>query len=162
MLLCYSSKTKTTYLLLLFQEKELAAAAEKLAECQETIFLLGKQLKSLRPQTDILGSPRNQKVETSVEEEATISGIDLQDIEASEMDTFHLNKAGSESPMEFFNNPSFSPSDSEANNLLRSPVSSKQHRPTKSGSSSTSSTPTPEKHARGFSRFFSSKAKNAQ
>ncbi|KAE8731386.1 Detected protein of unknown function [Hibiscus syriacus] len=32
------------------QDKELAAAAEKLAECQETIFLLGKQLKALHPQ----------------------------------------------------------------------------------------------------------------
>ncbi|KAL8524036.1 hypothetical protein ACS0TY_013847 [Phlomoides rotata] len=142
-------------------QEELAAAAEKLAECQETIFLLGKQLKSLRPQTDILGSPRNQKVETSVEEEATISGMNLQDTEASEMDTFHLHKAGSESPLDLFHASSFSPSDSEPNNLLRSPVSSK-HRPTKSVSSSASSTPTPEKHARGFTRFFSSKAKNAQ
>lgn len=143
---------------LLRQEKELAAAAEKLAECQETIFLLGKQLKSLRPQTDILGSPRNQRVEACAEEEATISGMDL---DASEMDTFHLHKAGSESPLDPFNASSFSPLDSEANNLLKSPVSSK-HRPTKSGSSSASSTPTPEKHARGFTRFFSSKAKNAQ
>lgn len=151
---------------ILFQEKELAAAAEKLAECQETIFLLGKQLKGLRPQTD-MSPPNNgsQKVEASVEEEPTISGMNLQDLDATEMDTtgsFHLHKAGSESPMDLFN-ASFSPSDSEANNLLRSPVGSKypNHRPTKSGCSSASSTPTPEKHGRGFSRFFSSKAKNA-
>ncbi|WMV26661.1 hypothetical protein MTR67_020046 [Solanum verrucosum] len=38
------------------QEKDLTAAAEKLAECQETIFLLGKQLYSLRPQTKFMGS----------------------------------------------------------------------------------------------------------
>ncbi|KAH6796309.1 hypothetical protein C2S51_037295 [Perilla frutescens var. frutescens] len=149
------------------QEKELAAAAEKLAECQETIFLLGKQLKTLRPQTDTSShnNGRSQKVEVPVEEEPTISGTDLQDFDEPEIDTaasFHLHKAGSESPMDLFN-ASFSPSDSEANNLLRSLVSSKypKHRPTKSGSSSSSSTPTPEKHTRGFSRFFSSKAKNA-
>ncbi|KAG8377900.1 hypothetical protein BUALT_Bualt08G0081600 [Buddleja alternifolia] len=151
------------------QEKELEAAAEKLQECQETIFLLGKQLKSLRPQTDILGSPNNntrtQKVEGLVEEEPTISGTNLQDIDPSEMDistSFHLHRAGSESPMDLYNAP-FSPSDSEPNNLLRSPVGSKypKHRPTKSGSS-TSSTPTPEKQARGFSRFFSSKGKSGQ
>ncbi|PIN13399.1 hypothetical protein CDL12_13980 [Handroanthus impetiginosus] len=150
------------------QEKDLAAAAEKLAECQETIYLLGKQLKALRPQTDIMSSPNNtsQKLEASAEEEPTISGTNLHDIDQSEMDavtSFHLHRAGSESPMDLFNAP-LSPSDSEANNLPRSPVSSKypKHRPTKSSSSSASSTPTPEKHSRGFSRFFSSKGKNGQ
>ena len=146
----------------------MAAAAEKLAECQETIFLLGKQMQALRPQTDVRSpnNTRSQKVEASVEEEPTISGMNLQDSDAPDVvDTAaspHLHRAGSESPMDTFN-ASFSPSDSEANNLLRSPVSSKppSHRPTKSGSSSASNTPTPEKHARGFSRFFSSKAKNA-
>ncbi|GFP95286.1 filament-like plant protein 4 [Phtheirospermum japonicum] len=149
------------------QETELAAAAEKLAECQETIFLLGKQLKSLRPQTDILSSPNNtrsQNAEPSVHEDPTISGTEnSQDTDPSEMDTFHLHRAGSESPMDLFNIALIS-SDSEANNLLKSPISSKypKHRPTKSGSSSTSSTPTPEKHGRGFSRFFSPKGKNGQ
>ncbi|KAK4429359.1 Filament-like plant protein 4 [Sesamum alatum] len=151
------------------QEKELAVAAEKLAECQETIFLLGKQLKAMRPQTDILSSPNNgrtQKLEAYVEDEPTISGMTLHDVDPSESHSatsFHLHRAGSESPLDLFN-AQFSPSDSEANNLLRSPVNSKypKHRPTKSGSSSASSTPTPEKHARGFSRFFSSKGKNGQ
>lgn len=152
----------------LFQEKDLAAAAEKLAECQETIFLLGKQLNSLRPQTE-MSSPNNQrsqKVEISDEEELpTVSGMNPHDFDAPEADTatsFQMHKAGSESPMEPFN-ASFSPSDSEANNLLRSPVAPKypNHRPTKSGSSTALSTPTPEKHGRGFTRFFSSKAKNA-
>ncbi|KAI3460383.1 hypothetical protein Pfo_017046 [Paulownia fortunei] len=151
------------------QEKELNAAAEKLAECQETIFLLGKQLKALRPQTEFLSSPNNgrsQKVEVSTEEETTISGMNSQDIDPSEMDTdssFNLHRAGSESPLDLLNAPS-SPSESEANKPVRSPVRSKRpkHRPTKSGSSSASSTPTPEKQTRGFSRFFSSKGKNAQ
>ncbi|KAK4390772.1 Filament-like plant protein 4 [Sesamum angolense] len=150
------------------QEKELAAAAEKLAECQETIFLLGKQLKAMRPQTDIISSPNNgrtQKLEAYVEDEPTISGMNLHDMDPSESHSatsFHLHRAGSESPLDVFN-AQFSPSDSEANNLLRSPVSSKypKHRPTKSGSSSASST-LHQKHTRGFSRFFSSKGKNGQ
>ncbi|KAL3845307.1 hypothetical protein ACJIZ3_002710 [Penstemon smallii] len=135
------------------QEKEYESAAEKLAECQENIFLLGKQLKALRPQTDIPSSPdntRNQKVERSLEE-----SMNLHEFDPSEMDSatsFTLHPAGSESPLDLFN-------DSEVNDLVRSPVSSKyqKHHPTKSGSSSASSTPTPEKQARGFSRFFSSK-----
>ncbi|KAL0323180.1 UNVERIFIED_CONTAM: Filament-like plant protein 4 [Sesamum angustifolium] len=150
------------------QEKELAAAAEKLAECQETIFLLGKQLKAFRPQTDSLSSPNNgrsQKVEVSIDEEPTISGTSVPDIDPSEMDTatsLNLHRAGSESTLDPSNTP-LSPSDSEANNTARSPVRSHQsiHRPTKSVSSYASSTPTPEKQTRGFSRFFSSKGKNA-
>ncbi|XP_011074658.1 filament-like plant protein 4 isoform X1 [Sesamum indicum] len=151
------------------QEKELAAAAEKLAECQETIFLLGKQLKAFRPQTDSLISPNNgrsQKVEVLIDEEPTISGTSVPDIDPSEMDiatSLNLHRAGSESTLDPFNAPR-SPSDSEANNTARSPVRSHHpiHRPTKSVSSSASSTPTPEKQTRGFSRFFSSKGKNAQ
>ncbi|KAL5754488.1 hypothetical protein ACOSP7_022708 [Xanthoceras sorbifolium] len=38
------------------QEREIAAAAEKLAECQETIYLLGRQLQALHPQSKIGGS----------------------------------------------------------------------------------------------------------
>ncbi|KAD2804557.1 hypothetical protein R6Q59_029988 [Mikania micrantha] len=133
------------------QEKDLA---EKLAECQETIYLLGKQLNGMRPPTEFIGSPLNQKSQTFVEEQmqedeelTTSSGMNLQ--------------MGNESPIQL-DNHNFSPSDSEANNLLKSPMSSStsRHRPTKSGSSSSSSSnPTPEKNTRGFSRFFSAKAK---
>ncbi|XP_051150100.1 filament-like plant protein 4 [Andrographis paniculata] len=59
-------------------QDELATAAEKLAECQETIQLLGKQLKTLRPQTDSLSSPSNaggQKLETSTGEAETERGM---------------------------------------------------------------------------------------
>ncbi|KAK8623295.1 hypothetical protein V6N13_118183 [Hibiscus sabdariffa] len=137
------------------QDKELAAAAEKLAECQETIFLLGKQLKALRPQTDKMGWPyneRSQKGEGLCEGEPTTSGVNLQDYRA-EIDTAASGngiRTGSESPMES--------SDTEAN-LLRSPVSLK-HRSNMSSTQS-SATTTPEKHSRGFSRFFSSKGKNS-
>ncbi|KAL3640963.1 hypothetical protein CASFOL_015931 [Castilleja foliolosa] len=147
------------------QVTELADAAEKLAQCQETIFLLGKQLKSFRPQTDVLSSTNNtrsQSVEPSVHEDPTISGTEnSQDTDPSETDTYHLHRVGSGSPIYQFNS-AFIPSDSEANDLLKSPIISNypKHRQTKSGSSSNSSTPTPEKHGRGFSRFFSPKGKS--
>ncbi|XP_015902959.3 filament-like plant protein 4 isoform X1 [Ziziphus jujuba] len=148
------------------QEKELAAAAEKLAECQETIFLLGKQLKSFRPQPEFMGSPfseRSHRDESFPEDEPTTSGMNLQESEQTEMESgvsANAYRVGAESPMDLYNSPC-SPSDADAN-LLRSPVNSKnpKHRTTKSVSSSSSSAPSSEKHQRGFSRFFSSKAKN--
>ncbi|KAL8030697.1 hypothetical protein ABFX02_14G302200 [Erythranthe guttata] len=131
------------------QEAELAAASEKLAECQETIFLLGKQLKSLRPQTDIQNSTTNSG------EQPTISGMNFQPTIDFGATSFSLHRAGSESFLDPFNSQ-FSTSDSEAN---KPPIRSK-HRPTKSGSCSASPTPS-EKQSRGFSRFFSSKGKNS-
>ncbi|KAM7257019.1 hypothetical protein ACFE04_012760 [Oxalis oulophora] len=143
------------------QEREIASAAEKLAECQETIFLLGKQLKAMHPQSEMtIGSPLNdrepQKAERFFyEPEPTTSDFE------PELDTAtstNGGRVGSESPI--YNNPTYQASDSETN-IMRSPKQQPRHRPTKS-SSSTSSTPTPEKQARGFSRFFSSKGKNGQ
>lgn len=147
------------------QERELASAADKLAECQETIFLLGKQLNAMRPQTDLLGSPqseRSQRVEVFHEDEPTTSGMNLQDIDQVDTEStasINVHRIGGESPLELYNTPR-SPSETESNLLLRSPIGSKhpKHRPTKSNSSS--SAPTPEKQSRGFSRFFSSKGKN--
>lgn len=151
--------TKITFIYF-HKGEEIAAAAEKLAECQETIFLLGKQLKALRPQTDSLNKGTNQKIESSIEEEATMN---LQDhlSERYTASSFHLHRAGSESPSDLFNSQ-YSPSDSEVNNnSLSSPVrlNYRKHRAAKSTSSSASSTPTPEKQPRGISRFFSSKGK---
>ncbi|MBA0733993.1 hypothetical protein Gogos_017947 [Gossypium gossypioides] len=145
------------------QERELAAAAEKLAECQETIFLLGRQLKALHPQTDKIGSPyneRSQKGEGFREDEPTTSGMNLQDLDQADIDmaaSGNGSRTGAESPMESFNTPC-SPPNTEGN-VLRSPVSSK-HKSTMSSSLSTTPATTPEKHSRGFSRFFSSKGKN--
>ncbi|CAA0818570.1 Filament-like plant protein 4 [Striga hermonthica] len=147
------------------QEKELAAAAEKLAECQQTILLLGKQLKALCPQSETLTPPnnaRNENIDPSFREEPTVSGTEnLEETKLSEPDTSHLHRAGSESPMNPFNS-TYTQSNSEANNFLRSPISSKypKHRPTKSGLFYAPSTLTPEKHSRGFTRFFSTKGKN--
>lgn len=144
----------------------MASAAEKLAECQETIFLLGKQLKNLRPQSqsEFMGSPyseRSQKGEG--EDEPTTSGLNVLESDQAELDSAAsatLNRVGAESPVDACNSPC-SPSNTEAN-LLKSPVNSKNpiHKSPKSGSSTSSSSATPEKHSRGFSRFFSSKGKN--
>ncbi|GAU24995.1 hypothetical protein TSUD_312300 [Trifolium subterraneum] len=140
------------------QEKDLAAAAEKLAECQETIFLLGKQLNAIHPQSQPIESPYNN---TSPN---TTSSSNLQEVGQLEMDTAtspFVQRLSSDSPLHF-SNGLFVPSDNDSNVLARSPAplpkSKPKHRPTKSASSSTSSATTPEKQ-RGFSRFFSSKGK---
>ncbi|KAL8144123.1 hypothetical protein V2J09_017155 [Rumex salicifolius] len=128
------------------QEKELASAAEKLAECQETIFQLGKQLKAMRP--------HDKEV---VEEESAISGVSSRDSHQAEADTAsstNSHKMGAESPLYFYNNPP-SPSNTDVHGFPILPLSSK-HIVSMSGSSSASSTLAPEKHSRAFSRFFSS------
>ncbi|KAL5706539.1 hypothetical protein ACHQM5_024693 [Ranunculus cassubicifolius] len=139
------------------KEREIAAATEKLAECQETILLLGKQLNSLRPSESPhseRGSPYHEKQTAGgmLEEKSPPRRLNRQGM-YYEMDDY-------ESDMEV---AVMSPSDIADAQLMRSPVSSKRakHRPTKSSSSS-SSTPTPEKEksrgSGGISRFFSSKS----
>lgn len=147
------------------QELELSAAAEKLAECQETIFVLGKQLNLMRPNPELPGSFSRDKSQKNVEcftedERTTNNSVDMNEINT--VTSADVNQSGGESPVNIYDTP-FSPSDSEASNLPRSPISSKHshHRSAKSGSStSSSSTATPEKNSRGFSRFFSTKARN--
>ncbi|RDY11675.1 Filament-like plant protein 4, partial [Mucuna pruriens] len=150
-------------------ERDLTAAAEKLAECQETIFLLGKQLNALRPQTepnDSSYSKINPKDDGFTEDEPTTDSLKYQEFGQLEMDnatSAFVQRLSSESPLHF-SNSLFSPSDSESTLPARSPVqhskSKPKHRPTKSASSSASTATTPEKHARGFSRFFSPKGKS--
>ncbi|KAL8172097.1 hypothetical protein V2J09_023901 [Rumex salicifolius] len=120
------------------QEKELQAAAQKLAECQETIFLLGRQLKGFRPPQN----ERDHHHQELLEEEPITSGMNGQDL------------IGNESPVDLHTTP-FSSSDTEANAPERSAAmfTTPKHRPTKSGSSSASSTPTPEKHSRDSFRL---------
>ncbi|XP_073305489.1 filament-like plant protein 4 isoform X2 [Primulina huaijiensis] len=146
------------------QEKDLAAAAEKLAECQETIFLLGKQLQAFRPQTEIVGPAGGEtarKFEVSNDDEPSISGANL--LAMDTVSSFNIHNAVKESHLDQLTNM-FNPSDSEATNPHWSPINSvhSKHHPSKSGSSSSSSTPTPEKQGRGFSRFFSSKEKKGR
>ncbi|CAK8569076.1 unnamed protein product [Lathyrus sativus] len=142
------------------KERDLAAAAEKLAECQETIFLLGKQLNAIHPQ-----SPKFEGF-NSMNQTATTSP-NSQEVAQLEMDstTSFVQRLSSDSPLHF-SNGLFVPSDNDSNVPVpvqdRSPASipksKPKHRPSKSASS-TGSVTTPEKHGRGFSRFFSSKGK---
>ncbi|KAF8410471.1 hypothetical protein HHK36_003000 [Tetracentron sinense] len=162
-------------LFLSLQEREISAAAEKLAVCQETIFLLGKQLKAMCPPTELAGSPYSERHQTSEglkEYESSPSGFSLQggvhssqdlDQDQDQMDnaaSTNVHIVGGESPSDMYNSPS-SPSSTEANLLLRSPISSRHPKHlTKSTSSSSSTALTPEKHSRSFSRFFTSKGKS--
>ncbi|MFS7993875.1 hypothetical protein Hanom_Chr12g01099221 [Helianthus anomalus] len=99
-------------------------------------------------------SSLSQKGQTLAEEEEE-ENEEEEELTISNIMNIH---SGNESPIHL-DNHEFSPSDSEANNLSKSPVRGK-HRPTKSvSSSSSSSNPTPEKNTRGFSRFFSTKPK---
>ena len=111
-------------------ERELAVAADKLVECQETIFLIGKQLKVVHPQTDLLGSTqseRSQRVEVFHEDEPTTSGMNLQDIDQVDMEgtaSINVHRIGGESPLDLYTT-SRSPSETKSNLLLRSPIGSK-------------------------------------
>ncbi|XP_044481292.1 filament-like plant protein 4 isoform X1 [Mangifera indica] len=146
------------------QEEELRAAAEKLAECQETIYLLGKQLNSLRPQPELMGSLYSQRSQRFPEDEPTSSSMRLQALDQAETDSAvsaNMQRVSAESPLHAYSSPC-SPSETEPN-INREPINTKhlKHRPAMSTSSSSSSTATPEKQSRGFSRFFSSKGKNS-
>lgn len=140
----------------------MASAAEKLAECQETIYLLGKQLKSLHPHTEPMGSRYGERpTENEGFAEHEPQSPNLQDLDQVELDGASfafMQRQDAGSPLHFSNNL-YSPSDNDSNFQAISPVQHPNHKPTKSTSSSASSTPTPEKHGRGFSRFFSSKGK---
>ncbi|KAI5402854.1 filament-like plant protein 4 [Lathyrus oleraceus] len=143
------------------KERDLAAAAEKLAECQETIFLLGKQLNAIHPQSPKFEgfNPMNQTATTSPNSQEVVQ------LEMDSATSSFVQRPSSDSPLHF-SNGLFVPSDNDSNVPVpvqaRSPTplpkSKPKHRPSKSASS-TGSVTTPEKHGRGFSRFFSSKGK---
>ncbi|KAL4280381.1 hypothetical protein GQ457_03G030680 [Hibiscus cannabinus] len=145
------------------KEKEFAAATKKLAECQETIFLLGKQLKSLRPTTDTMGSPNkdwNRNGESLGEGEPTTSRVNLQGLDQADIGNGSITGTESPMPMESHNTPC-SASDTEAN-LSTPPIKSNnsKHRSSMSSSSFSYLNSTSKKQSRGFSRFFSSKGKS--
>lgn len=148
------------------QEREIAAAAERLAECQETIFLLGKQLNALRPSSESQGSSPNNRRRMSdgiPEDEPSASGFinghgmrspqHLDQTEVDNVNTYMTRTGGYESPLNGYNTHT-SPSDIESGPPM-SPLnpSLQKHR-------SSSSNSMPEKQGRGFSRFFSSKGKS--
>ncbi|CAA6663192.1 unnamed protein product [Spirodela intermedia] len=116
------------------QDKEIAAATEKLAECQETILLLGRQLQALHPPAE-LG--------------AGGAGPGRRSFQLPD----HADRSGGESPLNGYGYGSAA----ESTPIPMSPISSRRpkHRSPVPSSSSSGSSSTPEKHGRGFSRFFS-------
>ncbi|KAJ6832190.1 filament-like plant protein 4 [Iris pallida] len=148
------------------QEKEIAAAAEKLAECQETIFLLCKQLNTLRPPVETESfSPSNmqQMNDGTMEDEPRVNELitshgmlsphplDQADIGNA---TNRTQRTDSKSPLNGYN--SHNHSETDIGSFPTSPLNSK-HQKCRSSTSSFMSSPLPEKHGRGFSRFFSRK-----
>ncbi|GMJ04858.1 Trichome Cell Shape 1 [Hibiscus trionum] len=144
------------------QEQEIKDAAQKLAACQETIYLLGRQLQSLHTQSDkLLG-------ETAVEGKPNHSGSKAQDIHrVDDLDCIEDSVASadvqsvSEDSLHYSHSP-LSPVDDETNLSLRSSLSSSHlnHRRTKSTFSA--STLEQEKHSLSFGCLFSLKGKNDQ
>lgn len=136
------------------QEKEIAAAAEKLAECQQTIYLLGRQLKALGP-SEIHNSHQmsDNVVYEPSSRDFSLPGVNGQ---LNPDDAESENVAGDESPVHGYN-LHLSPTNPEADRHPRSPMNSKRQKQRSSSGSSTSSS---EKHGRGFSRFFSKPRKD--
>ncbi|PKU73233.1 filament-like plant protein 4 [Dendrobium catenatum] len=145
------------------QEIDIAAAAEKLAECQDTIFLLSKQLQSMRSPAEPMDSSPNrrprlgdvmkdEKDAGTLNTQGLLYGLQLSDQGDQTLQT------GGESPLNPYNSR-MSQSDSEPSPFTKSPISTK-HQSNKSHRSSSSSS-AGEKLGRGFSRFFS-RDKNEQ
>ncbi|XP_074568785.1 filament-like plant protein 4 [Curcuma longa] len=149
------------------QEKDIAAAAEKLAECQETILILGRQLQALRPpteQSDSLPNHRHHMSSSYLDDVLDSSSLNTRIThnsrrsisEAESAVDFVAPRAGDDSPLDGYNAET-SPSDTEASTFPKSPIDTKHRKDRSSRSSYSISLPNalPEKHGRGFSRFFS-------
>ncbi|KAL0904982.1 hypothetical protein M5K25_027151 [Dendrobium thyrsiflorum] len=119
------------------QQREIAAAADKLAECQETIILINKQLNALHPPAEAMSRSSHFREEPNlVSYNSQQSHYPATVIE------------GVESPL----NES---SDMESSPVLKPTVSTKRpkHR-SRSTSASSLSSMLNDKPGRGFSRFF--------
>ncbi|KAG0501340.1 hypothetical protein HPP92_001412 [Vanilla planifolia] len=135
-------------------EIDIASAAGKLAECQETILLLGKQLQAMRNTAEPMdSSPKSRPRQGDALLEETDAGgltnrpIYGQRVPYKEEPTEQTNE---DSPLNEYNSQT-SPYDSESSPFPKSPISSKHQKQKPYRSSS----PSTEKYGRGFSRFFS-------
>ncbi|OMO84651.1 hypothetical protein COLO4_21926 [Corchorus olitorius] len=155
------------------QEREIVSAAEKLAACQETIYLLGKQLQALRPQTENQQSQYSNKHkllrESPVKGRLNLTGSKAQDIHCLEdfdhIETDSVASADIQSVSEDslrYSHSTSSPSDVEPNLPLKSSVNSSHLNHRRTMSMSSASPLEQEKHSHTFSRFFTSKGKNGR
>lgn len=148
------------------QEKEIAEAAEKLAECQETISLLGRQLQTLRPPplpAEPLGAVLNrQQVGEFLEGQAGPTQGMHSKKSSGQFDVGYAFSSapgtGNVSPLNGYKTHK-SPSNVDGSPYFTSPNSSKRPKHRSSSSSSSFTNQLPEKQGRGFSRLFS-KGKN--
>ncbi|KAJ6819141.1 filament-like plant protein 4 [Iris pallida] len=137
------------------QEREIAAAAEKLAECQESIFLLSMQLKDLHPPAEPNGSSPSAKPPNHNDyrfpeamhaaEQSGGASTDNDDAASVVHRTEECDSYVSDEYSSLFRPCVAEPA---ANGKPA------KHR-SKSASSSSLSSVLNEKHPRGFSRFFS-------
>lgn len=138
------------------QEKEIAAAAEKLAECQETILILGRQLQAMRPPAESLGSsPNRQRMEEFLQDAVGTTAGEYSQKPSGQPDTDQeMLGTGNVSPVNGYKTHMI-PSDADGSPFL-SPNSSKRPKQRSRSSSSSSFTnhQLPDKQSRGFSRFF--------
>ncbi|KAK9108984.1 hypothetical protein Sjap_017044 [Stephania japonica] len=140
----------------LTQEKEIADATEKLVQCQEVIFLLDRQLKSLQPHPELIGRPsteRHPRNSNALSMDGSQDSSSQMEMEKYSPST-NISRQDGESLSDAFNSASSTPSKTD----MSSPSSSNSpKRKLKSSSSSLSSLLTPEKPSSGLSRFFSPK-----
>ncbi|ONL95919.1 Filament-like plant protein 4 [Zea mays] len=138
------------------QEREIAAAAEKLAECQETILILGRQLQAMRPPAESLGSsPNRQRMEEFLKDAAGTTAGEYFQKPSGQPDTDQdMLGTGNVSPISGYKTHMI-PSDADVS-PFPSPNTSKRpkHRSRSSSSSSFTNHQLPDKQNRGFSRFF--------
>lgn len=133
------------------RDREIAAAADKIAECQETIILLNKQLNSLHHPVE--PTSKNSRFR---EEPSLVSYISQQaHYPAIESDAVSSSVNQVESPQPEFSSQ-FSSSEMESSPTPKSTASTKNPKPRpRSTSDSSLSSMLNDKPGRGFSRFFS-------
>ncbi|KAG0449882.1 hypothetical protein HPP92_027168 [Vanilla planifolia] len=135
-----------------FKEREIAAAAEKLAACQETIVLLNKQLTALCPTAEPIS------MSSRFVEEVKMDSFNSQSSQFSSFGDYATEispREGIESPPHEYSSQ-VSTSDMELNTTPKKSAKSKRskHR-SKSPSASSLSSLLNEKQERVFSRFLS-------
>lgn len=145
------------------QDKELAAAEKKLAECQETLHVLAKQLRAMCPQIGVTMSHHNKRLQMNEMIAKPTCGWSnaCGSSNSNEIDQAEASSASSDSDIqgvidEFSSQNFGSISDTEGNFSLNSSIGS-SHPGIESNSYSSASAK--GKHAQGLSHFFSSKEK---
>ncbi|KAK8945986.1 Filament-like plant protein 4 [Platanthera guangdongensis] len=143
------------------QEIDIAAAEEKLAECQETIFLVGKQLQAMRNPTEPPDASPNHRLQR---DDVLVDEADLGLSNSRRTFGFLLSDQGEKTahsvgePPLIGHNSHPVPSNSECTPFSISPISTKHQKQKTYGSSpssSTSSSSVSDKQGRVFTRFFS-------